>query len=33
MLDAMKDVDENLEDGGMDEVYEENLKRIKDKKK
>ena len=33
MLEAMKDVDENLEEGGMDEIYEENLKRIKDKKK
>ncbi|CAD8112943.1 unnamed protein product [Paramecium primaurelia] len=33
MLEAMKDVDDNLEEGGMDEIYEENLKRIKDKKK
>ncbi|CAK81221.1 unnamed protein product (macronuclear) [Paramecium tetraurelia] len=33
MLEAMKDVDEHLEEGGMDEIYEENLKRIKDKKK
>ncbi|CAK91683.1 unnamed protein product (macronuclear) [Paramecium tetraurelia] len=33
MLEAMQDVEKHLEEGGMDEFYEENLKRIKDKKK
>ncbi|CAD8121236.1 unnamed protein product [Paramecium sonneborni] len=33
MLDAMNDVDDQLNEGGIDEIYQENLNRIKDKKK